>query len=83
VQSDINSLKTKLGRKLLDKTIDDFHETSHSTEVERQKRGILPSSEVLNQTTTKYELEERAMFARLLFQPFDDMGLKQVSQVRI
>lgn len=38
VQTDINSLKTKLRRKLVDKTIDKFHETFCSTEVERQKR---------------------------------------------
>jgi hypothetical protein len=67
VQSDINSLKTKLSRKLLDKTIDKFHKTVHSAQVERQMRGILPSSEVLNPTSIKYELEERATVARLLF----------------
>ena len=33
-QSEINSLETKLGRKLLDKTIDEFHETVYSAEVE-------------------------------------------------
>jgi hypothetical protein len=83
VQHEINSLKTKLGRKLLDKTIDKFHETVHSDEVERQMRGILPSNEVLNPSTIKYELEERATVARLLFQPFNDMSLQEVSQVRI
>jgi hypothetical protein len=67
VQREINSLKTKLGRKLLDKTIDKFHETVHSDEVERQMQGILPSNEVLNPSTIKYELEERAIVARLLF----------------
>jgi hypothetical protein len=38
-QGDINSLKTKLSRRLLDKTIDDFHETVHSSEVERQSEA--------------------------------------------
>jgi hypothetical protein len=82
-QSEINCLKTKLSRKLLDKTIDEFHETVHSAEVERQMQGILPSSEVLNPTTIKYELEERATVARLLFQHMDDKSPEQVSQVRI
>jgi hypothetical protein len=72
-QSDINSLKTKMSRRLLDKTIDEFHETVHSAEVERQKRGILPAAEVLNPATIMYELDERATVARLLFQSFDDM----------
>jgi hypothetical protein len=81
-QSDLNSLKAKLSRKLLDKTIDQFHETVHSAEVERQMRGILPSAEVLNPSTIKYELEERATVARLLFQRLDDMGPDHVFQVR-
>jgi hypothetical protein len=67
MQRDINCLKTKLSRKLLDKTIDKFHETVHLAEVERQMRGILPSLEVLNPSTIKFELEERATVARLLF----------------
>ena len=83
VQREINCLKTKLGRKLLDKTINKFHETVHSDEVERQMQGILPSHEVLNLSTIKYELEERATVARLLFQPFKGVSLEKVSQVRI
>jgi flagellar basal body rod protein FlgG len=83
VQREINSLKTKLGRKLLDKTIDKFHETVYLDKVERQMRGILLSNEVLNPSTIKYELEERATVARLLFQPFNDMSLEKVSQVRV
>ena len=82
-QADINNMKAKLSRKLLDKTIDKFHETVHSAEVERQMQGIMPSSEVLNPPTIKYELEERATVARLLFQPMDDMDPWQVCQVRI
>jgi hypothetical protein len=68
---------------LLDKTIDKFHETVHSAEVERQMQGILPSSVVLNPTTFKYKLEEQATITRLLFQPMDDKSLEQVSQLRI
>jgi hypothetical protein len=83
VQREINCLKPKLGRKLLDKTIDEFHETVHSAEVERQMQGILPSHEALNPSTIKYELEERATVARLLFQPFDGMSLEELSQVRV
>lgn len=83
VQREINCLKTKLGRKLLDKTIDKFHETVHSDEVERQMKGILPSNEVLNPSTIKYELEERGTVIQLLFQSFDGMSLQEVSEVRI
>ena len=67
----------------LSKTINKFHETVHSDEVERQMQGILPSHEVLNLSTIKYELEERATVARLLFQPFKGVSLEKVSQVRI
>jgi hypothetical protein len=35
VQYKINSLKTKLGRKLLDKTINKFYKTIYSDKVER------------------------------------------------
>lgn len=35
-QRDINSLRTKLIREKLDKIIDDFHETVHTEEVDRQ-----------------------------------------------
>ena len=75
VQADINNIKAKLSRKLLDKTIDKFHKTVHSAEVECQMQGIIPSSEVLNPPTIKYKLEERATVARLLFQPIDNIDL--------
>ena len=83
MQSKINCLKTKLSRELLNKTIDEFHETVHSAKVERQMQGIMPSPEVLNPPTIKYELAERATVARLLFQPADGMSLEKVFQVRI
>jgi hypothetical protein len=46
-------------------------------------RGILPANEVLNLSTIKYELGERATGARLLFHPFNDISLQEVSQVHI
>jgi hypothetical protein len=46
-------------------------------------QGILLSPEILNPSNIKYELEERAMVARLLFQPFDGMSLEKLSQVRV
>ncbi|PVH71727.1 hypothetical protein DL98DRAFT_367011, partial [Cadophora sp. DSE1049] len=67
-QRELNSLKNQLRDMLLDKTIDEFHETVHVTEVERQMLGILPA-EVLTPSNIEYELEERATVARLLFQP--------------
>lgn len=60
MQREINCLKTKLGHKLLNKTIDKFHETVHLAKVERQMRGILLLHKVLNLSTIKYELKERA-----------------------
>jgi hypothetical protein len=82
-QGKLNSLKVKLSHALLEKTIEDFHETVHVGEVDRQMRGILPATEVLTPSTIEYELEERATVARLLFQPLDDLGDDQVFHVRV
>jgi Protein of unknown function (DUF3435) len=78
-----NSLRTKLTREKLDKIIDNFHETVHTEEVDRQMRGIFPSPVDLNPSTIEYELEERATVARLLFQPLDDLKLDEMFRVRI
>lgn len=82
-QRDLNSLKTKLRDALLEKTIDEFHETVHITEVDQQMRGILPAPDVLTPAAIEYELEERATVARLLFQPLDDLDEDQVYHVRV
>ncbi|KAH6667438.1 hypothetical protein B0J14DRAFT_447735, partial [Halenospora varia] len=74
VQCELNSLKNKLSSALLEETIDKFHETTHSNEVDRQMRGILPASDVLIPPKIEYELKERATVARLLFQPLDDLS---------
>jgi hypothetical protein len=79
----INSLRTKLYREKLDKIIDEFHETVHTEEVDRQIQGIVPSPANLNSLTIEYELEERATVARLLFQPLDDLKLDQMFRVRV
>jgi hypothetical protein len=83
IQLELNSLRQTLRTELLDKTIDEFHETVHILEVDRQMRGILPAPGVLIPSTIKYELEERAAVARLLFQPLDDLDEDQAIQVRI
>jgi hypothetical protein len=82
-QRDINNLKTKLSNALLEKTIDEFHETVHSAEVDRQMRGILPAPDVLAPSAIEYELKERATIARLLFQPLDDLKEDELYPVRI
>ena len=80
---EINNLKAQLSRVKLDKAIDDFHETVHTEEVNRQLQGILPATEVLNPPIFTYELAERAVVARLLFQPLEDLKLDQLFSVRI
>jgi hypothetical protein len=83
IQRELNSLRQTLHNELLEKTIDEFHETVHTLEVDRQMRGILPAPGVLIPSTIKYELTERAVVARLLFQPLDDLDEDQALQVRI
>ncbi|CZS99473.1 uncharacterized protein RAG0_07805 [Rhynchosporium agropyri] len=53
--------------------INNFYETVHVDEVDRQLRGILPDTEVLTLSTIEYELEERAIVAKLLFQSLDEL----------
>jgi hypothetical protein len=80
---EINKLKTKLTRVKLDQVTDEFRETVHTEEVNRQLQGILPTPKVLNPPTFAYELEERAVVAQLLFQPLDEIKLDQIFRVRI
>ncbi|KAG0645145.1 hypothetical protein D0Z07_9226 [Hyphodiscus hymeniophilus] len=82
-QRNLNSLKTKLRSSLLEKTIDEFHETVHITEVDQQMRGVLPAPDVLTPAAIEYELEERATVTRLLFQPLDNLDEDQVYDVRL
>jgi hypothetical protein len=82
-QLELNSLGQKLYNELLEKSIEEFHETVHTLEVDRQMRGILPAPGVLIPSTIKYELEERATVAELLFQPLDDLDEDQMVQVRL
>ncbi|KAH7379094.1 hypothetical protein BKA64DRAFT_551894, partial [Cadophora sp. MPI-SDFR-AT-0126] len=77
-QRKINYKKNKLRNELLDNTINNFHETVHVNEVNRQIRGILPDTEVLTPSTIEYELEERATVAKLLFQPLNELHKDQV-----
>ena len=48
---EINKLKAKLPRVKVDQVIDEFHETVHTEEVNRQLHGIFPAPEVLNPPT--------------------------------
>jgi len=82
-QRKINNKKSKLQTKLLEKSINDFYETVHVDEVDRQMQGILPRNEVLTPSGIEYQLEERATVARLLFQPIDDLDEDQLFDVRV
>ncbi|KFZ13522.1 hypothetical protein V501_03678 [Pseudogymnoascus sp. VKM F-4519 (FW-2642)] len=81
-QADINNLKRKLSDALLNKTIKEFHISVHTDEVNQQMQGIRPS-DILTPPTIKYELEERAAVAKLLFMPLDNLSEDQIRQVRI
>ncbi|PVH68439.1 hypothetical protein DL98DRAFT_217496 [Cadophora sp. DSE1049] len=82
-QRKINCKKNQLKNELLNYTINDFHETVHVDEVDRQMRGILPDNEVLTPSTIEYELEERATVAKLLFQPLDELHEDQIFDIRV
>ncbi|CZS92345.1 uncharacterized protein RAG0_02749 [Rhynchosporium agropyri] len=82
-QRKINCRKTQLKNELLNRAINDFHETVHVDEVDRQMRGILPDNEVLTPSTIEYELEERATVAKLLFQPLDELHEDEVFDIRV
>ncbi|PVH68523.1 hypothetical protein DL98DRAFT_522703 [Cadophora sp. DSE1049] len=82
-QRKINCKKNQLRNALLDNAINDFHETVHVDEVDRQMRGILPEKELLTPSAIEYELEERATVAKLLFQPLDELHEDQVFDIRV
>jgi hypothetical protein len=81
-QAKINNLRSQKRAEMLKTTIEDFHKTVHTVEVDRQLQGIRPA-DILTPPTIHYELEERATIARLLFEPLDGLTEDQVLQVRI
>jgi hypothetical protein len=81
-QAEINTLKRQLSEALLEKTIKEFHKTVHTTEVDLQLQGIRPA-DILTPPAFKYELEERATVARLLFEPLNGLTEDQILEVRI
>ncbi|KAG9240427.1 hypothetical protein BJ878DRAFT_409153, partial [Calycina marina] len=78
-QAEINTLRLQLNEALLEKTIKEFHKTVHTTEVDLQLQGIRPA-DILTPPAFKYELEERAAAARLLFMPLDGLDEDQIIQ---
>ena len=82
IQADINTLRSQLKKKELERTIKEFHKTVHTTEVDQQLRGIRPAK-ILTPPTIKYELGERATVAKLLFEPLNGLTEDQILQVRI
>jgi hypothetical protein len=81
-QVEINTLKCQLNNKWLEKTIEAFHKIVHTIEVDQQLQGIRPAN-ILTPPTIKYELEERATVARLLFESFNGQTEDQILEVRI
>ena len=69
----INNKKRQLRDARLEEAIDDFFATINTEDVNKQLKGILPSTEVLTPSTIQYELEERATVAKLLFECHDDL----------
>jgi hypothetical protein len=52
----------------MEKAIKDFFATINTEDVNKQLQGILQSTELLTPSTIKYELEERAIVAKLFFE---------------
>ncbi|KAH6670144.1 hypothetical protein B0J14DRAFT_112396 [Halenospora varia] len=77
-----NARKSLLREKLLNKTIDEFHERVDTDEINNQLKGIMPD-EVLTPPTMHYELEDRALAAELFFRPLHDLNATQVFNLRI
>jgi hypothetical protein len=65
-QAEVNSLKRQLNKEWLEKTIEEFHKTVYTIEVDQQLQGIRPA-DILTPPSIEYELEERATVAKLLF----------------
>lgn len=66
----------------LEKTIEEFHQTVHTIEVDQPLQGIRPA-DILTPPTIEHEFEERATMARLLFELLDSLAEDQILQVRI
>ena len=81
-QAAINTLKRQLSKDWLKKTIAEFHKTVHTMEVDQQLQGIHPT-DILIPPSLKYELEERAIVARLLFKPLNSLTKDQILDMQI
>jgi hypothetical protein len=57
----------------MEKAVKDFFKTINIEDVDKQLQGILPSTKVLTPSTIEYELEERAMVAKLFFECHNDL----------
>src|SRR5437667_719873 len=70
-QAGINNLKRQLSDARLNQAIQEFHDTIDTIEINNQLQGIMPT-EVLVPSTMEYELEERAIAAKLFFKSLDN-----------
>ncbi|KAI9763366.1 MAG: hypothetical protein M1840_000558 [Geoglossum simile] len=81
IQADIGSLKRQLSDTWLNQSIQEFHDTVDTIEINNQLQGIMPT-DVLTPSTIKYELEERSMAAKLFFRPLDGLDESCVFRIR-
>ena len=80
-QAGINNLKCQLSDACLNQAIQEFHDTIDTIEINNQLQGIMPT-EVLVPSTMEYELEERAIAAKLFFKSLDNLDESQVFRIR-
>jgi hypothetical protein len=80
-QADINNLKRQLSDARLNQAIQEFHDTIDTIEINNQLQGIKPT-EVLAPSTIEYELEERAIAAKLFFKSLDNLDESRVFRIR-
>ncbi|KAK7937639.1 uncharacterized protein PG986_014507 [Apiospora aurea] len=82
LQNGIDNLAKKLRDKRFETAIKEFHETFHSDEIERQRRGIRPST-LLAPPSIEYDLPERAEVARLFSLAAEVCNRDSLHQLRI
>ena len=67
----------------MEKAIKEFFAIINTEDVDKQLQGILPSTKVLTPSTIEYELDERAIVAKLFFECHDNLKESELFQMRI
>ena len=80
----LNAKKAILKERALNITIAEYHKNVDTIEINNQLKGIMPNDDdILNPPNLKYELEDRAMAARLFYQPVEGVEAKDIFCRRI